>query len=126
MTKYENMCYHYNRKNEDIQLINDNLNKSKQKILFNITNIIKNINNMRENTSKKYQISGQYEYNMINELIKDIPNIKYSLIKDDVQKHRILTNMSGYYDSRCCDACDIKREYTYTHLPVMYITVKKL
>lgn len=126
MNKYEKMCYHYNCKDDDIQDITDNLNKSKQKILLNVSNILKNIHNVKPNLTKKYQISGEYEYKILDELIKTIPNIKYSLVKDKIKKHNILTHMSGYRHSGCCDACDTKREYRYTKLPVMYIMITKL
>ena len=92
----------------------------------NIKKIINNINKLKNGSCKKYQISGYHEYKLLEYDLKQINNIKYELVEDEILQRNIVNKIIGSYSDGCCYDCDGTIEYKHTKTPVLYIQIKKI
>lgn len=86
-----------------------------------IKEIINNVKNLKNDTCKKYQISGYHEYKLLSHELSQIEGVKYSMIEDKTLTKNVVSMIQGRYSNECDGI------YTYKHMkvPVMYIMINK-
>ena len=92
----------------------------------NIKKIIDNINKLKNGSCKKYQISGYHEYKLLEYELKQINNIKYELVEDEILQRNVVNKIIGSYSDGCCYDCDGTIKYEHTKISVLYIQIKKI
>ncbi len=104
------------------------LKKYSNKMLEKTNNNIKFIVDRatKISSSKKYQISGYYEWKILNKKLSHIPDIEYKLIEDNKLTKSVLEEIIGRYRSGCCYECDGKMQFINKKVPVLYVLIKKI
>lgn len=110
----------------DKKIMGLHLKRAKDKMNTNINNIVANISKLKTNNNKKYQISGYHEFKILDNILKNNNNIKYSLLQDDKLFKNAVTHIFAGFDSECCSECDLKPQYEHKKVPMLYVHVYKL
>ena len=126
-THHQNLLMPYHRRiyDADRSLIKRRTEKMVCKTNKHIKEILNNIKNLKNNTCKKYQISGYHEYKLLSHELSQIDGVKYSMIEDKTLTKNVVSMIQGRYSNECCYDCD--GIYTYKHMkvPVVYINIIK-
>ncbi len=110
----------------DQVIISNRLEKSEQKINKSMENILLNISKLKKGRSKKYQISGYYEWKKLKQELILLSDIQFNLsTSETLTKNVVNFIVHGYY-SGCCSECDTSPIYIHKKVPVLFIYVKKL
>ena len=88
-----------------------------------IKEILHNIEKLKPNTYKKYQISGYHEYKLLTYELLLINNITYKLIEDDILLKNVVSEIKGRYSDGCCYDCDGIYKYNHKKVPVLYLKI---
>lgn len=109
----------------DRKLIKYRTEKMVNKTTKHINEIIHNIKNLKNNTIKKYQISGYHEYKLLTHELLQFDNIKYELLEDAILEKNVVSEIKGRYSDGCCYDCDGIYSYKHKKVPVLYIMIHK-
>ena len=109
----------------DRKLIKMRTEKMVSKTNKHIKEILNNVKNLKNNTFKKYQLSGYHEYKLLTHELSQIDNISYKLIEDDKLTRNVVSMIQGRYSDDCCHDCDGIYEYKHKKVPVIYIHIIK-
>ena len=90
-----------------------------------IKQTLHNIENLKTNTCKKYQLSGYHEYKLLIHELLSVNNITYELIEDDVLLKNVVSEIRGRYSEGCCRDCDGTYENKHKKVPILYLKIKK-
>jgi len=92
-----------------------------EKIAKNMENILKKVQKLKNNQSKKYQISGYHEYKKLKCMLDGM--YRYELVHDKKLCRNVVTEIIGTHSSNCCSECDGNMIYEHTKVPVMYVKI---
>ena len=90
-----------------------------------IKEIINNVKNLKNDTCKKYQISGYHEYKLLSHELSQMEGVKYSMIEDKTLTKNVVSIIEGRYSNERCHDCDGIYKYKHKKVPVMYIMINK-
>jgi hypothetical protein len=96
------------------------------KIKENIDNILYYIHKLKKGNSKKYQISGYFEWKKLSILLKDNKDIIFELIIDNVLQRNVVSQIYASDFMSCCADCGGNMIYKHKKVPLMYIYIKKI
>ena len=119
------VSYFLNNKiyDSDRKLITERTSKMVEKTNNHIKEILHNIEKLKPNTCKKYQISGYHEYKLLTYELLLINNITYELIEDDILLKNVVSEIKGRYSDGCCYDCDGIYKYNHKKVPVLYLKI---
>lgn len=109
----------------DRNIIRRRAEKMVSKTNKHINEILNNVKNLKNNTSKKYQLSGYHEYKLLAHELSQTDNVKYKLIEDDKLTRNVVSMIQGRYSNECCYDCDGICDYKHKKVPVIYIHITR-
>ena len=124
---HQSLLVPYNKKvyDSDRKIITKKTSKMFEKTNNHIKEILHNIEKLKPNTYKKYQISGYHEYKLLEHELKQISHIKYKLVEDKLLQRNKVNKIIGSYSDGCCFNCDGTIKYEHIKTSVLYIQINK-
>lgn len=109
----------------DEQILERRSMRMRHKLTRHVELIVTQINRLKQGV-RKYQISGYHEYHVIENILKNNPDIRYKLVIDEeAERNKVSKILGSSHTTSFYDSDDDKLYFKHTKVPVMYIEIDK-